>query len=79
MSVTEAIEVYGALMESVFADVKIFGRHSKFKVIKLEEAIKKIVTEQTSNADEHMMDMHEGQVCKTYMVENLQHTGMSYS
>jgi len=79
MSVTEAIEFYGTLAETVFADVKVIGGHSKLKATKLEDAMKKIVTERTGNADERMMDTREGEVCKTYVVENLPHSGMSYS
>ena len=70
MSVTEAIEFYGTLVEKVFADVKIIGGHGKFKATKLEEFMKKIVTERTGNPDERMMDTREGEVCKTYVVEN---------
>ena len=69
MSVTEAIELYETLVETVFADVKVIGGHSKFKATKLEAVIKKIVTERTGHADERMMDTREGEVCKTYVLE----------
>jgi hypothetical protein len=67
MSVTEAIEHYGALAERVFSDAKLIGGDGKFKATKLEDIIKEIVEAKTGRADELMMDPRpEGEACRTY-------------
>ena len=71
MSVTDAIEYYGIVSEKVFSDMKSSVGQEKFKTSKLENVIKEITEKQTGHADECMMDMHEGDACKTYVKNGL--------
>jgi hypothetical protein len=73
MSVTEAIECYGTIVEQVFSDVKPIARDGKFKASKLEKIFKEIVKERTGKEDMRMMDTGsdgQGPGCKTYVVDS---------
>ncbi|CAE6457660.1 unnamed protein product [Rhizoctonia solani] len=64
LSVDKAIEEYARLVKDVFKDKKMSGP-TMYKQTKLQEALKAMIRETTSNEKEKMREGQEGNGCKT--------------
>ncbi|KAJ7085282.1 FabD/lysophospholipase-like protein, partial [Mycena epipterygia] len=77
MSVEDAIGVYDKLAQDVFSETKFIGQEGKFKASRLEDAIKKFVSEKapSKNPEEPMRDPAAGgTVCRTFVCAQSAHT-----
>jgi hypothetical protein len=64
MDVDTAIKQYVNLAEYVFSDMKQWGE-GRFKTRKLEEVIKTLVTDVTSDPESPLLDSDRAGVCRT--------------
>jgi len=65
MDVDTAITYYGKLVNQVFSSSKLWPRDGRFKATKLEEAIKTVVGDVTSNPEEPLLEIGNSSVCRT--------------
>ncbi|KAL5631666.1 hypothetical protein ACGC1H_007249 [Rhizoctonia solani] len=72
LSVDEAIEEYAKLVKEVFKDKKMSGP-TMYKQTKLQEALKTIIREATSNEGEKMREDQESNGCKTVVFAMARH------
>ena len=63
MDVEEAIHQYYALAKHVFSDLTVDGR---FDASKLEEFVKYLVEEKTSDSESPLLEDDESRLCRTY-------------
>jgi len=65
MDVDAAIKHYNELTKSVFSDPKRWAGDSRFKAVKLEEAIKSVVKEITGDSESRLLEGDEAGMCRT--------------
>jgi len=65
MDIVTAIDSYNNLAEQVFSDPKRWPADGRFKVTKLEAAIKSVVSDVTGNPEEPLLEVSNAAVCQT--------------